>query len=72
MKTRFKWDKKDKEKFVNKLKESQNEIEEISQRLDAHLIESTGKKIQELYFNAAKHSLEEKHNSQKNWEKRKT
>ena len=34
------------------------------------LIESTGKKIQELYFNTAKKSLKQKHKkSEKNWKK---
>ena len=50
LQTRFKWDKTNHKKFVKNLRERQTEIDEISQRIEAGLIESTGNKIQELYF----------------------
>ena len=54
---------------MNKLKDSRKEIDDISQRIDAGLIESTGNKIQELYIKVAKKTLQKK--SSKNWKKRK-
>ena len=66
---RYRWDDKNKKTFVNKLKDSREEIDDISQRIDAGLIESTGKKIQELYIKVAKKTLQKK--SSKNWKKRK-
>ena len=60
--TRFKWNKKDTTKFALNLLKCQNEIDEISQRIDAGLIESTGEKIQNLYFKVAKNTLEQKKN----------
>ena len=70
--TRFKWNKKNKMKFCTSLLLNENYIDEISQRIEAGLIESTGVKIQNLYLKVAKMTLEEKGNkTQKNWKKRK-
>ena len=72
LKSRFKWDSVNKDKFVNCLRASDKEIEEISQRLDAGLIESTGRRIQDLFLNAAEKSLKQKATKiLKNWKKRK-
>ena len=72
LQTRFKWNKKSIKTFGNNLLASQNDIDEISQRIDAGLIESTGEKIQNLYFNVAKKTLEQKGiKIENNWKKRK-
>ncbi len=72
--TKFKWDKKNKNKFCKNFFENQNEIDEISQRIEAGLIESTGENIQKLYSKVAKTSLENKgnKNQMKGNKKRKT
>ena len=46
--TLFKWDKKRKRNFLNKLKNSVKEIGDIQHRIDAGLVHSTGKQIQQL------------------------
>ena len=46
LKTKFKWDKEEKKKFENVLQNSTTEIDEISQRIEAGLIESSGVKLQ--------------------------
>ena len=48
--TLFKWDKKRKRNFVNKLKNSVKEIGDIQHRIGAGLVHSTGKQIQQLYI----------------------
>ena len=70
LKTRFKWDKKNIKMFINNFKVKEREIDEISQRVEAGLIESTGQKIQKLYFDVAKNTLEQT-GTNKNWKKRK-
>ena len=69
---RFKWDAKNKKRFVDALKNSLDEIDDITQRIEAGLINSTGEKFQSLFSNAAQFSLENKQNrADKNWKKRK-
>ena len=58
--TRFTWDNKSAKKFATNLLANENDIDEISQRLDAGSIDSTGKIIQDLYFQVAKKTLEQK------------
>ena len=66
--TRFTWDNKSAKKFANNLLANENDIDEISQRLDAGSIDSTGKIIQDLYFKVAKKTLEQKGGKvNKNW-----
>ena len=68
----YKWDRKSKSKFFNKLKSSVGEIEEITQRIDAGLIHSTAEKNQQLFLNTAKATLQAKVKKiPKNWKKRK-
>ena len=68
----FKWDKKRKNNFVNKLKNSLKEIGDIQQRIDAGLVHSTGKQIQQLFIKTATAILQEKNKKvSKNWKKRK-
>ena len=72
LKTKFKWNNENKRKFENTIKNCTNEIEEISQRIEAGLIESTGVKLQELFTRAAHQSLQIKNcKMDKNWKKRK-
>ena len=59
---RFKWDKNISKMFSKRFTFKQCEIDEISQRLEAGLIESTGEKIQSLFFQVAKDTLQEKGN----------
>ena len=54
VRTRFTWSNKSTKKFVNNLLANENDIDEISQRIDAGLIDNTGKIIQDLYFKVAK------------------
>ena len=70
LKDSFKWDIKKKTKYVETLKSCVNEIEEISQRIEAGLINSTGDKLQKLLVYAAKSSLD-KRSINKTWKKRK-
>ena len=70
LKDSFKWDIKKKTKYVETLKSCVSEIEEISQRIEAGLINSTGDKLQNLLVYAAKSSLE-KRSINKTWKKRK-
>ena len=68
----YKWDEKCQSKFYNKLKNSARDIEEITQRIDAGLIHSSGVKLQELFIDTAKSPLKEKVKKYpKNWKKRK-
>lgn len=60
--TKFKWDNKNKNIFCKSFFDHQNEIDEISQKIEAGLIESTGENIQNLFFKVAKTSLENKGN----------
>ena len=70
--TLFKWDKKRKRNFVNKLKNTVKEIGDIQHRIDAGLVHSTGKQIQQLYIKTASGTLQEKRKKvSKNWKKRK-
>ena len=69
---KFKWDNNKKKQFMEELQNSINEIEDISQRIDAGLISSTGEKIQKLFIDAAHNTFGKKRsNSRKNWKKRK-
>ena len=54
----FKWDNKNSFKFSQGLQNSVAEIDEIKQRIEAGLINSSGKKLQELFFNTGKNLLE--------------
>ena len=68
----YKWDKKSKGAFFNKLRNSVEEIEEINQRIDAGLVHSAGEQIQQLFIKTAKTTLQQKNkNVSKNWKKRK-
>ena len=60
LKTKFKWNPKNKKAFVDGFKNNVNDLDEISQRLEAGLIDSTGEKIQNLYMKVAKLTLEAK------------
>ena len=57
LKLKYKWDNKYCEKFSDYLKNSYEALNEIKKWLEAGLIESTGAKLQEMYINAAKHTL---------------
>ena len=46
LKPKYKWDDKSRGVFIKNLLANQNEIDEISQRIEAGLIERTGEKIQ--------------------------
>ena len=68
----YKWDANNAQNFIKTLTASTEEIKEISQRIEAGLVHSTGEKIQQLFINAAKISLKNKNkNITKNWKKRK-
>ena len=54
---KYKWDKNNKKKFIDALKNSDNLINDISQRIEAGLIDSTGEKIQKLFLDADEISL---------------
>ena len=60
------WDDKKSEEFRNCLDLSHEVIGEIRQRLDAGLIDSSGKLLQELFIVAAANTLEKKKSSKKN------
>ena len=68
---RYKWDKNYKRKFIEALKINDMLIDNITQRIEAGLIDSTGEKIQKLFLDAAKASLESKKIFDKNWKKNK-
>ena len=68
---RFKWDNRNKQSFSNALKNENNLIEDILQRIEAGLIDSSGEKIQQLYMNATEIALERTKKPGKNWKKRK-
>ena len=69
---KFKWDKNSREKFSKSLKNCSSEINDISQRIEAGLIDSTGDKLQNLFLKAAESSLKaSSKNPKKNWKKRK-
>ena len=53
----FKWNKNHTQKFTRCLENSNENINEIKQRIEAGLIESSGNKIQEIFSNAAKTAL---------------
>ena len=59
IKTKFKWD-NHKRLFSNNIMADKGLIDEISQRIEAGLIESTGEMMQKLYFNAALKTLKQK------------
>ena len=65
---RYKWDNKSKMKFTEALKNC-DIINDISQRIEGGLIDSTGEKIQKLFVDAAKISLDRKKNIRKNAKK---
>ena len=70
--TLYKWDKTGKNIFINALRNSKREIEEIEQRIDAGLIHSTGGLIQQLLIKTAKATLKEKGKMvSTNWKSRK-
>ena len=69
LRTKYKWDNQRKNIFSETLKSSLNEIEDITQRLDAGLINSTGEKIQDLYLKVANTTLDSK-KIRKNWKRR--
>ena len=68
---KYKWDKNYKRKFIEALKINDNLIDDISQRIEAGLIDSTGEKNQKRFLDAAKESLESKKIFDKNWKKNK-
>ena len=59
IKSKFKWDNHNR-LFSNNIMADKGLIDEISQRIEAGLIESTGEMIQKLYFNAALKTLKKK------------
>ena len=71
LKTRVKWNTKNKNKFISVLQNSDEAINDIIQRIEAGLIESTGEKIEKLFINVAETSLERREILKKNWKKRK-
>ena len=54
----FKWNKNHVKKFTTCLENSNENINEIKQRIEAGLIESSGNKLQEIFVDAAKKALE--------------
>ena len=68
----FIWDENCKEDFIKFLEGANHEISEINQRIEAGLVNSTGKKIQELYQNAAKFTFSSKTKIKQNTKSRKT
>ena len=69
---RFKWNPLNKKAFIDEFLKSVPELDDISQRIEAGLIDSTGEKIQDLYIKVSKLTLGKKRfNSQENWKKRK-
>ena len=68
---KFKWSNKNKRKFSEIMGKNEKAINEICQRIEAGLIDSTGQKIQELFINTAKVTLERKVYPNKNWKRRK-
>ena len=72
LKPKFKCDDKSRGIFIKNILANQNEIDEISQRIEAGLIESTGEMIQQLFYNAAINAFKPKNaKSQKDWKKKK-
>ena len=78
LKKKFKWNEKAVANFKSALINNTSEIEEISQRIDAGLVNSTGEKIQNLFNSAAENTLVGNKNNisknqvdLKNWKKRK-
>ena len=69
--TKFKWNDKTKQKFINALENNDFLINEISQRIEAGLIDSTAANFQALFTNAAEIALERKENPKKIGKKRK-
>ena len=55
----YKWDKKRKHIFFNKLRNSVEEFEEIHHRIDVGLVYSAGEQIQQLFIKTAKATLQE-------------
>ena len=71
LKSRFKWDNKNRKKFAEALNSNYVELEDIKQRTEAGLVNSTGEKIQNLFMKAASMTLDTKYNTpDKNWKKR--
>ena len=68
----FIWDENCKENFIKFFEGANHEISEINQRIEAGLVNSTGKKIQELYQNAAKSTFSSKTKINQNTKSRKT
>ena len=68
---KYTWNNKNKRRFAEALKNCHNTIEEITQRIEAGLVESTGGGFQKLFMDAAEISLEKKKTTRKNWKKRK-
>ena len=60
----YKWDNKNKMKFTEALKNC-DIINDISQRIEAGLIDITGEKIQKMFVDAANISLDRNKNSRK-------
>ena len=72
LKPKYKWDNKSRGLFVKNLLVDQQEINEISQRIEAGLIESTGEMIQKSFSSAAFKTFEQRNlKAQKDWKKRK-
>ena len=72
LKLKFIWDKKSRGLFGKNLLQDQHEIDEIAQRIEAGLIESTGEMIQKLFSNAALQTFKQKIlKTQKDWKKKK-
>ena len=72
LKARFKWDEISGRNFSENILENQVLINEILQRIEAGLIDSTGEMIQRLYFEAALKTFKQRgKNTSNNWKKRK-
>ena len=72
LKLKFIWDNKSRGLFGKNLLQDQHEIDEIAQRIEAGLIESTGEMIQKLFYNAALQTFKQKIlKTQKDWKKKK-
>ena len=56
----LKWDQNKTKEYSNALLNAVEEIRDIKQRIEAGLIDSSGKKIQELLINAAKRTMQQK------------
>ena len=69
--TLYKWDNQRKKLFYNQLRNSEKEIEEINQRIDAGLVHSAGEQIQQLIIKTAQTTLQGKTKKvPNNWKKR--